>query len=450
MRFLLINFLVISLFSSCSAKEKEMIIPTNNQNPGGFTIDSTNKFPVISQDSLLELVQKTTFSYFWDFGHPISGLARERNTSDEIVTSGGSGFGIMAMVVASEHQWKTRQEITQRLLKITDFLLNKSDRFHGAFPHWLNGSTGKTVPFSPKDNGADLVETSYLVQGLLVARNYFNQNTILEDSLRSQITQIWREVEWSWFRKNNENKLYWHWSPDYEWQMNFPISGWNECLITYILAASSPTYPIDPQTYENGWAKNGNIKNGKTFYEINLPLGPDFGGPLFFSHYSFLGLNPKKITDQFASYWEQNLAHTKINFEYCRRNPRNFTGYSKDCWGLTASDVPNGYSANEPNNDQGTISPTAALSSIVYTPDESIAALNFFYYKLGDKLFKKYGFIDAFNLSKNWFADSFLAIDQGPIIIMIENYRNQLIWNQFMEIPEINQGLKKLNFTVIP
>jgi hypothetical protein len=410
-------------------------------------LDSSDKLARISDDKLMDLVQKQTFTYFWDFGHPVSGLSRERNSSGDIVTSGGSGFGIMAIVVASERQFITRKAAVDRLLKMTDFLLTKAERFHGAFPHWLNGNSGKTVAFSQKDNGADLVETSYLFQGLLTARQYFNrENDPSEKLLTKQINQLWESVEWSWFRKNNEDKLYWHWSPNYAWDMNMPIKGWNECMITYILAASSPTFDIPKSVYTKGWANEGSFKNGKSYYGIKLPLGPDKGGPLFFSHYSFLGLDPRGLEDEYANYWDQNVAHSKINYNYCVANPKGFLGYGANCWGLTASDIQNGYTANEPNNDNGTISPTAALSSIVYTPLESLNALRFFYYKLGDKTWGNYGFIDAFNLSNFWFADSYLAIDQGPIIVMMENYRSGLLWKNFMAAPEVKSGLNKLGF----
>ena len=229
--------------------------------------------------------------------------------------------------------------------------------------------------------------------------------------------------------------------------MNMKISGWNEALITYILAESSPTFPISKAVYDEGWARNGQMKNGKQFYGVTLPLGPDLGGPLFFAHYSFLGINLNGLFDNYANYQTQNVAHSLINYNYCKANPKKFSGYSENCWGLTASDEKNGYSAHEPNNDNGTISPTAALSSMPYTPKESMQALRFFYYKLGDKIWKNYGFVDAFNLTDIWFADSFLAIDQGPIIIMIENHRSQLLWKLFMSCPEVKTGMKKTGFT---
>jgi hypothetical protein len=408
-------------------------------------IDSSNKFPVITDNALLDLVQKQTFKYFWDFAHPVSGLARERNTSGDVVTSGGSGFGIMAIVTGISRSFITRAEGLARLQKIVSFL-KTAQKFKGAFPHWLNGATGVVVPFSQKDNGADLVETSYLMQGLLTARQYFNLADASETNLRNDINELWNGVQWNWFRKNNENVLYWHWSPDYNWDMNMKIQGWNECLITYVMAASSASYSIPRIVYDNGWANNGALKNGNTYNGITLPLGPGYGGPLFFAHYSFLGINPTGLKDTYADYWEQNKAHTLVNYNYCKANPKGFYGYSESCWGLTASDDINGYLAHQPTNDNSVISPTAALSSMPYTPVESMRALNFFYYQLGDKIWKEYGFVDAFSLHEQWFADSFLAIDQGPVIIMIENYRTGLLWNLFMSCPEVKTGMLNLGF----
>lgn len=410
-------------------------------------IDSLDKFPQVSDEALLDLVQKQTFKYFRDFAHPVSGLTRERNTSGDLVTSGGSGFGMMAILAAINRNFITRKEGLDQIVKMVSFLKNTAQTFHGAYPHWLNGATGAVIPFSTKDDGADLVETSYLIQGLLCARQFFNGADINESSLRSDVNVIWNRVEWNWFRKNNENVLYWHWSPAFAWDVNLPVKGWNECLITYVLAASSPTSTIPKTVYDNGWAGNGSMKNGGSFYGVTLPLGLGSGGPLFFSHYSFLGINPKDLTDAYANYWTQNTAHARINFNYCKANPKKFAGYSSACWGLTASDNNlTGYAAHSPDNDLGIISPTAAISSLPYLPTESMEAIKFFYYKLGDRIFKEYGFADAFNLNNAWFATSTLAIDQGPEIIMIENHRSGLLWNLFMSCPEIKTGMKNLGF----
>ncbi|MEG2613708.1 MAG: glucoamylase family protein [Alistipes sp.] len=415
-------------------------------------LNRSDKFERIDDEALLTLVQQRTFRYFWDYGHPACGLARERTTSGDVVTTGGTGFGVMAMVVAAERGFVPRAEAAERVLKIVTFLSTRAARFHGAFPHWLNGATGDVQPFSADDNGADLVETALLMEGLLTARAYFEEANDTETTLRATISSLWEDVEWDFFTKEGTTKqLYWHWSPDKGWKMNMPISGWNECLIVYVLAAASPTHPITKEVYDAGWARHGALRNGGDFYGITLPLGSELGGPLFFSQYSFLGLNPKGLSDGYADYWQQNRNHTLINYNYCLANPKHHAGYSAECWGLTASDGDKGYNAWSPTNDTGVIAPTAALSAMPYTPTESMAALRFYYYKLGDKLWGDYGFIDAFNLSKGWFATgSHIAIDQGPIIVMIENHRTGLPWQLFMSDRDVSRGLTVLGFTSLP
>lgn len=408
-------------------------------------LDSTLKYPVITDDELLTKIQQQTFRYFWDFGHPYSGLTRERNTSGDIVTTGGSGFGIMALIVGIERGFITRTEGTGRLETILDFL-EPADRFHGAWSHWMNGITGETIPFSEKDNGGDLVETAFLIQGLLTFRQYLDPGNPDENQLINRINQLWESVEWDWYTRN-EQVLYWHWSVNYEWEMNHKIRGYNETLITYILAAGSSTHGIEASVYHNGYAQNGAIINGKEYYGYKLPLGCDYGGPLFFAHYSFLGLDPRNLEDSYANYMEQNVNHSLINRAYCSDNPKDWVGYSEVSWGLTASDNHQGYSAHSPTNDLGVITPTAGISSIPYTPVESLDAIRHFYYILGDKLWGEYGFYDAFNATEGWWANSYLAIDQGPILIMIENYRSALLWDLFMSCPEVQSGLTKLGFT---
>ncbi len=453
--------LTITPSSPVSPLSQYRLLFDQGSNLGGFIysnymitfrtrLDTSPKFPEISDDSLLTLVQRKTFSYFWDYAHPVSGLSRERYGSGETVTSGGSGFGLMAVLVGIERGFITREEGFDRLNRIVSFLSRpETDRFHGAFPHWLNGTTGKVIPFSSNDNGGDLVETAFLMQGLLTIREYFRNGTEAEQELCDSITGLWESVEWNWYRRQDQNMLYWHWSPDMGWVMNMGITGWNEALIVYVLAAASPSHSIPSVVYTNGWARNGAypMVNNKTFYNINLPLGPDYGGPLFFAHYSFLGLDPRNLSDQYASYWTQNVNHSKINHAYCTANPRGYAGYADNCWGLTASDIQNSYSASSPVNDLGVIAPTAALSSFPYTPEESMKALRFFYYTIGDRLWGQYGFYDAFNLTSGWYASSYLAIDQGPIVCMIENYRTGLLWDLFMSAPEVRAGLDKLGFT---
>lgn len=407
-------------------------------------LDSSYKFPPISDEELLDLVQEKTFNYFYEFAHPDAGLARERNTSGDIVTSGGSGFGVMALIVGMERDFITRAEGTDHLDKILGFL-ETCDRFHGAWPHWLYGSTGATHPFSSNDDGADLVETSFMIQGLYTMRQYLDPGSPDEQALIDRINTLIDGVEWDWFTRE-QNVLYWHWSPNVGWAMNMKIQGHNETQIAYVLAAASTTHTIEADVYHEGYAQSGGIVNGNSYYGYTLPLGTAYGGPLFFSHYSYLGLDPRNLSDMYANYWEQNTNHALINWAYCVDNPMDYLGYSEASWGLTASDNPEGYSAHSPTNDQGVITPTAAVASLPYTPEQSMNAIRHFYYILGDRLWGPYGYYDAFDVSAGWWANSYIAIDQGPIVCMIENHRTGLLWDLFMSNPEIQAGLTKLGF----
>lgn len=414
-------------------------------------IDPSDKFPLISEEALLDIVQKRTFKYFWDYGHPVSGLARDKTNTSELddCSIGGTGFGILCIPVAVNRNFISRAEGLARVQKIVSFLKLKSKTFHGAFPHRMHGVTGDVIVWSPKDDGADLVETSFLMMGLLTARQYFNQSDANETTLRNDINTLFNNVEWTWFRKDNQNALYWLWSPNHNWDITFMIRGWNETLIAYVLAASSATHSISKEVYDNGFAGNGSVKNGQQYYGFTLPLGSAFGGPLFLSQYSFLCIKPAGLKDAYADYELQTKDHTLINRAYCKENPKNYFGYSDSCWGLSASSTNIGYTACSPVNDVGVITPTAALSSFAFTPNESMKALKYFYYKLGDLLWKEYGFVDAFNLNTNpsWIAPQELVYNQLPVMIAIENYRSGLIWDLFVSSPEIKTGMRKLGFT---
>lgn len=444
------------------------------------TRQSKNNVPVrLTDEQLLDTIQHRYFMYFWDGAEPNSGMARERYHEDgvypqndkHVVTTGGGGFGLMAILVGIERGFITREEGFQRLLQIVKFL-EGSERFHGVWPHWLNGETGRVQPFSRHDDGGDLVETSFLVQGLLTVREYFRDGDVREKDLAARIERMWREVEWNWHIRNGEKVLYWHWSPNHGWQMNHKITGYNECLITYILAAASPTYAILPDVYHEGWAMGGAIDEEFTTYGYTLPLkqhvDPERGGPLFWAHYSYLGLDPRGLTDRYANYWDLNVAHTMINRQHCIENPHRYKGYGENSWGLTASyTVPGavqyfeghtevkpktgnsgeaGYAAHAPSFDLGVITPTAALSSFPYAPDEVMQVIRHFYEDLGNRILGKYGFYDAFSIEYDWYPKRYLAIDQGPVPVMIENHRSGLLWNLFMQNDDVKRGLKRLGF----
>jgi hypothetical protein len=403
-----------------------------------------------SDDALLEQVQRASFGYFWDGAHPQSGLARDRSgrTADpnnDLVVIGGSGFGFMALLVAIERGWITRNDGIARIGKMLS-ALERANRYNGIFPHFINGRDGSTVPFSRQDDGGDLVETSLLFQGLICVRQYFASNERDDVSIRDRINRLWRGVQWNSHVKDGEKILYWHHSPKFGWARNVPIRGWNEALITYILAAASPDFGIDAEIYHDGFAANGAFINGRDYYGVTLPLGPDFGGPLFFAHYSFCGLDPRSLEDRYANYWQQNCSHARINYLHSVHNPHGYKGYGPDCWGLTSSHGPNGYVVSSPALDFGLIAPTAALSSLPYLPEESMRALRRFMALPRGKIMGRFGFTDAFSFTRKWFARTYLAIDQGPIVAMIENHRSGLLWNLFMSAPEMKESLRKLGF----
>jgi len=431
---------LIFICSSCTVQQKNTIAIKKN----------------LTDDQLLTLVQKQTFNYFWDGAEPISGLARERFHSDnvylendkDVIATGAAGFGVMSILVAIERKFITRAEGYERLKKGVDFL-QKADRFHGAWSHWIY-PTGKVKPFGRNDDGGDLVETAYLAQGLLCVRQYFKDGNEKEKALSAQIDQIWKEIDWSWYRNGGKNVLYWHWSPNIGWKMNFPVTGYNECLIMYIMAAASPTHTIPAEVYHEGWAKSGKINTNISPYGYPIKLshnGQGNGvGPLFWAQYSYLGLNPKGLKDKYADYWQENTNHTMIHYAYCLENPKKYKGYGENSWGLTASYSVNGYAGHSPQEDLGVITPTAALSSYPYTPTQSMRMIRHLYENLGDKVWGEYGFYDAYSETANWYPKRYLGIDQGPIVVMIENGRTGLLWNLFMSCPEVNQGLKKLGF----
>lgn len=406
----------------------------------------------MTDEQLLTSVQEAVFRYFWDYGHPVSGLTREgygfgHNT--DICTSGGTGMGLMAICIGAERGFVTRAEAAGRVLLILTFLDEEAARFHGAWSHWIHGATGATKPFSQYDDGGDLVETAFLVQGMLTARQYFNDvNDPVETEIRDRATKMWEEVEWSWYRRYaRSDVLYWHWSPNHGWQMDHPIRGYDECMITYLLAIASPTYPIPASSYYRGWAGLPHYVNGDTYYGYEQWVGPEKGGPLFFTHYSFLGFDPRDKSDGFCNYFENSRNISLIHRAYCAENPRGWEGYSELVWGLTASFNPWGYSAHSPTNDNGTIAPTAALSAMPYVPEESLATLKHLYHTYGGDLWGPFGFFDAFNPTQDWVAPGYVAIDQAPILIMIENYRSQLCWNLFMANPEIQPMLDAIGWT---
>lgn len=422
---------------------------------------STREF---NDDELLSMVQEACFRYYWEAGHANAGLAPEVLPGDaNLLALGGSGFGVMALMVGAERQFAPRPEVAERILKIVRFL-EKADRFHGVWPHFLNGETGKVIPFFGKyDNGGDLVETAFMMQGLLAARQYFIDDNPVEREIRDTITRLWHEVEWDWYQQSPDSEvLYWHWSPDAGFHINHPLIGWNEAHIIYLLAIASPTHPVPAKLYHTGWAGTSDLAvryrqrwsrttdgdhyvNGNTYYGMKLDVGEGSGSDLFFVHFSYMGFDPRGLRDRYTNYFKNNRAITRINHAFCVDNPRKHVGYAPNCWGLSVG-INSGGGKPYPRDDNGTISVMASLASMPYTPEESLAALKHFYRDHGPKIFGIFGFHDGFNETQNWFEEVYMALNQAPITVMIENHRSGFVWNQFMANPEIKPALEAIGF----
>ncbi|SPE56711.1 Fibronectin type III domain protein [Verrucomicrobia bacterium] len=418
-----------------------------------------------TDDELLDMVQEGCFRYYWEGGHPDAGMANETIPGNEnLVAVGASGFGIMALIAGADRHFISREQCAERLAKITRFL-RKADRFHGAWPHFLDGATGKSIPYFGKyDDGGDLVETAFLVQGLLVARQYFDRDTELEREIRRNVTDLWRGVEWDWYRKDSSSDfLYWHWSPDFGWQISHPLVGWNETMIVYLLAIASPTHPIPPSLYYSGWAGQSDLAvryrrnwsrttlgdhytNGHTYYGFKLDVGEGPGADLFFTQFSFMGFDPRSKRDRYTDYFMNNRNIALINHAYCVENPGRYKGYGTHCWGLSAG-INTGGGRPQPRDDNGTICCSAALGCFPYTPHESMAGLKHFYRSLGARVWGIYGFHDGFNETEDWFEPVWMGLNQAVITVMIENYRSGLIWKNFMANPEIQPALDAIGFT---
>jgi len=502
-----------------------------DQSPQSNSASATTR--AMSDDELLTMLQEECFRYYYEGAHPDSGTTLENIPGDDrIVATGASGFGIMALIVGVDRGFITRDEGLARMQKIVAFL-ETAPRYHGVWSHFMDGHTGASLPvFSMFDNAGDLVETAFLMEGLLAARQYFHGDNSAERDLYARITQLWKMVEWDWYRRSPDgDALFWHWSPEFAWHINHRITGYNEAMIIYLLAIASPTHSVPAELYYSGWAgqsaaavnyrrgwsgdnnaattknnsaassatknasaatKNGattnagaaatknqsatnasanattkgkiaaNAKakaksaatagdeylNGHSYFGIKLDVGVGSGGPLFFAHYSFMGFDPRGIRDRYTNYFDNNRNMAMINRAWVVANPKHFAGYSASNWGLTASDGPKGYLDHAPDagDDDGTMTPTGALSSFPYTPESSMDALKYFYRERGADIWDIYGPRDAFNDSADWISPIYMGLNQAPIVVMIENYRSGLIWKLFMSNPEIQPMLDKIGF----
>jgi hypothetical protein len=443
---------IFSDFVSLAGKEFSYRVRSFRTNDAG-TIDVSKWSPVVvaggnplDPERLLTEIQEAHFRYFYDFAHPGSGLARLSTTrTPDTCATGATGMGLLNLAVAAERGFISRPDAAYRVLKELKFLSEKADRFHGAFPHLVDGTTGRTIPFGKDDDGADIVETAFLMQGVLFCREYFSHPDPVESEIRKLADSLWRGVEWNWFLGEDASSsgLLWHWSPVNGWKKHHLITGFNECQIVYILSLASPSHPIPVKSYWEGW-ESSRYGEQRTQFGISLELAHNITPPLFWTHYSYLGFDPRQLTFNDRSYFEHFRDFCLVQVRYAQSKSNVFQGYGP-LWGITASRGPDGYRAFAPGpRDNGTLAPTAALASMPYVPDDSRACLLEMYQKHGAELWGPFGFYDAFNFSRNWVAHVYTGIDEGPIAPMIENYRSGLCWKTFMKAPEIGRVAKML------
>jgi hypothetical protein len=395
--------------------------------------------------ALLDEVQRAGFRFFYDDANPVSGLCREYSDQrPELCATGANGMGFFNIVVGASRGFVTRDQAARRMQKCLHFLAERVDRFHGVFPHWFNGNTGKTIPFSKLDDGGDLVETGFLAEGLLEAREYFTGDDAVETDVRTLADRLWRDIDWSWHVKDDGASAYllWHWSPNYGFGKNHHVTGFNECQIVYLLALASPTHPIPVKCYWTGWMGH-DYATTRDDFGVHVELGRGLQMPMFFTHYSYLGFDPHALSIGGKTYFDQFRDLCRIQVAYAKSESAVYKGYGP-LWGLTACKGPDGYKAFAPGRDNGTIAPTAALSSMPYDPEDSLSCLNELELHYREKLWGPFGFRDSFNLSRDWVAIDYLGIDVGPIAPMIENYRTGLCWKTFMKAPEVAVALRRI------
>ncbi len=380
---------------------------------------------------ILEQQQRAAFDYFRSGAEPNSGMAYESSRgNNRKITIGGSGFGMMSLLVGAERGWITREEAAEQVSRMIQFLM-RADRYRGAWSHWYK-LDGRYAAFGDQKAAGDIVESAFMVAGLLAASEYFDRDIAVESKIRSDVEQLWNTIEWSGYT-NDEQTLYWIWYSLTD-QYKLKINGYNEALLPYLFALAAPEgHNIPVSVYRDGWLNGApnSYKPNRTVAGYKLPFGRhQYGGPLFFAHYSFLGLDPRNMADSRCDYWTQNTSHAMLNREYCYYAAPKERRYGNGIWGITAcrgAGSANRYSARSPHNDDGVIAPTAALASYPYTPlysTQALLAMNAMEGLRGD-----FGLGDSFNPAEGAYTTSNLAIDQGPIVVMIENYRSSMIWD---------------------
>jgi hypothetical protein len=407
----------------------------------------------MTDNQFLDTLQRACFDFFWQEANPSNGLIKDRSSATSPSSIASIGFGLSAICIGIDHGWITREAGRDRVLTTLRTFWNGPQGtgessvmgYKGFFYHFLDMNTGHRTWSCELSS----IDTGLLLAGIIDAKQYFDAADSLDGVVRALADSIYYRMDWNWFR-NGDPSIEMGWVPSTKFGTFGPWIGYNEAMILYILALGSPTYPVPAgvwQTWTSGYSYR--IHYGYAFIEFP---------PLFGHQYSHCWIDFRSINDAVMrprgfTYFENSRRATLAQRAYCAANPKAWVGYSDTLWGITACDSPPGplypYSARgapPAQNDDGTIAPTAVGGSIAFAPEVCIPTLRSMYDTYRSQIWMKYGFRDAFNLTQNWWGPDVIGIDQGPIIIMIENYRTQRVWNRFMRNPDIQRGLERAGF----
>jgi hypothetical protein len=407
-----------------------------------------------SDAEFLEYVQQATFDYFWYEANPTNGLVRDRSEPLSVISIAAVGFELTGIGIAIDHGWIGRDQGRQRVLTALRTFWNGPQGtntagmigYKGWFYHMLGLNT------ATRDGQSELssIDTALLLAGVLYVRQYFDANQTDEAEIRSLASAIFNRVDWQWMA-NGGNSLTMGWQPESGF-LSARWIGYDEGMVLYIMGLGAATNPL-PAVQWSSWTSGYAWHTNYGYAYVEFP-------PLFGHQYSHCWVDFRHIGDAYmnghgSSYFENSRRATLAQRAYCMANPSGFAGYGSNVWGLTACDGPgygsyHGYYARgapPAQDDDGTIAPTAVGGSLPFAPEICLPTLRHFYDQFLTNVWCDYGFRDAFNLTANWWAADVIGIDQGPILLMAENYRSQTVWRRFAQIPEIQRGLQAAGFT---
>jgi hypothetical protein len=406
-----------------------------------------------NSNAFLDYLQQANFDYFWYAANPANGLVPDRSTSGSACSIAAVGFGLTAIGIGIDHGWISRTQGVTRVMATLNTFLNGPQGpgtsgiigYNGWFYHFLDMNTALRSPGSELSS----IDTALLLSGILYCKQYFNGTNSNETSIRMMSDSIFNRVNWTWMAQGSQ-KVAMGWQPTTGFSGFGNWIGYDEGMILYLLGMGTATNPL-PASAWSYWT-SGYI--WATYYgQSFVPFPPLFGHEYSHCWIDFRHTADAYMNSQSSTYFENSRRAALAQQSYCIANPLGWVGYDSNVWGLTASDGPSGYTARGAPpalNDDGTIAPTAAGGAMAFAPDISLPTLQYLYTNGKNALWTAYGFIDAFNQSVSWYDNAELGIDQGPIVIMIENYRTQRPWRLFMQNAEIQRGLQQAGFVPLP